>query len=163
MRTFTSAAEVEAAAGEHLGESAWRTITQEQVDLFADATDDHQWIHVDPQRATAGPFGATIAHGYLSLSLLAAFSGEIIAVEGVRMSINYGLDRVRFLTPVRVGSRVRSSADLITATPTDTGGPPANGGVAGGGGLRIAVRHTVEIEGEAKPALVADSLALLFW
>jgi acyl dehydratase len=150
MRTFTSAAEVEAAAGEHLGESAWRTITQEQVDLFADATDDHQWIHVDPQRATAGPFGATIAHGYLSLSLLAAFSGEIIAVEGVRMSINYGLDRVRFLTPVRVGSRVRSSADLITATPTDSG-------------LRIAVRHSVEIEGEAKPALVADSLALLFW
>ncbi|MEP7019282.1 MAG: MaoC/PaaZ C-terminal domain-containing protein, partial [Pseudonocardiales bacterium] len=83
MRTFTSAAEVEAATGEHLGESEWRTITQEQVDLFADATDDHQWIHVDPQRATAGPFGATIAHGYLSLSLLAAFSKEIIAVDGV--------------------------------------------------------------------------------
>jgi acyl dehydratase len=157
MRTFTSAAEVEAAAGEHLGESAWRTITQEQVDLFADATDDHQWIHVDPQRATAGPFGATIAHGYLSLSLLAAFSGEIIAIEGVRMSINYGLDRVRFLTPVRVGSKVRSSADLLSAKPTD------NGGIAGGAGLRIAVRHTVEIDGAAKPALVADSLALLFW
>jgi acyl dehydratase len=150
MRTFTSAAEVEAAAGDHLGESAWRTITQEQVNLFADATDDHQWIHVDPQRATAGPFGATIAHGYLSLSLLAAFSKEIITVEGVRMSINYGLDRVRFLTPVKVGARVRSSADLLTATPADSG-------------LRIAVRHTVEIEGEPKPALVADSLALLFW
>ena len=150
MRTFTSAAEVEAAAGDHLGESAWRTITQEQVNLFADATDDHQWIHVDPQRATAGPFGATIAHGYLSLSLLAAFSKEIIAVEDVRMSINYGLDRVRFLTPVTVGSRVRSSADLLTVTPTEAG-------------LRIAVRHTVEIEGEAKPALVADSLALQVW
>lgn len=151
MRTFASAGEVEAAAGEHLGESAWRAITQAQVNLFADATDDHQWIHVDPQRAADGPFGAPIAHGYLSLALLAAFSKEIIAVEGVRMSINYGLDRVRFLTPVRVGSRVRSSADLLTATPTNKGG-----------GLRIAVRHTVEIEGEAKPALVADSLALLF-
>jgi acyl dehydratase len=150
MRTFTSAAEVEAAVGEHLGESSWRTITQEQVNLFADATDDHQWIHVDPERATAGPFGATIAHGYLSLSLLAAFSLEVISTEGVQMAINYGLDRVRFLAPVRVGSRVRSSADLLTATPADAG-------------LRIAVRHTVEIEGEAKPALVADSLALLFW
>ena len=150
MRTFTSAAEVEAASGEHLGESSWRTITQEQVDLFADATDDHQWIHIDRQRAAAGPFGATIAHGYLSLSLLAAFSPEIIALEGVRMSINYGLDRVRFLTPVRVGSRVRSSADLLAATPSDAG-------------LRITVRHTVEIEGEAKPALIADALALLLW
>lgn len=150
MRTFTSAAEVEAATGEHLGESAWRTITQEQVDLFADATDDHQWIHIDRQRAAAGPFGATIAHGYLSLSLLAAFSPEIIAIEGIRMSINYGLDRVRFLSPVRVGSRVRSSADLLAVTPVD-------------GSLRIAVRHTVEIEDEVKPALVADALALLFW
>ncbi|MFN2518607.1 MAG: MaoC family dehydratase [Jatrophihabitantaceae bacterium] len=150
MRTFTSAAEVEAAAGEHLGESAWRTITQDQVNLFADATDDHQWIHVDPQRAATGPFGATIAHGYLSLALLAAFSREILAMDGVRMSINYGLDRVRFITPVHVGARVRSSADLLAATPGDAG-------------LRIAVRHTVEIEGEAKPALVADSLALLFW
>jgi len=150
MRTFTSAAEVEAAVGEHLGESSWRTITQEQVNLFADATDDHQWIHVDAERAAAGPFGATIAHGYLSLSLLAAFSPEIISIEGVRMSINYGLDRVRFVAPVRIGSRVRSSADLLGATPTDAG-------------LRITVRHTVEIAGEAKPALVADSLALLFW
>lgn len=150
MRTFTSAAEVEAAIGEHLGQSGWRTITQEQIDLFADATDDHQWIHIDPQRAADGPFGATVAHGYLSLSLLAAFSSEIIAIEGVRMSINYGLDRVRFLAPVRVASRVRSSADLLSAAQVDAG-------------LRIAVRHTVEIEGEAKPALVAESLALLFW
>jgi acyl dehydratase len=149
MRTFTSAAEVEAATGEHLGESAWRTVTQEQIDLFADATDDHQWIHVDPQRATAGPFGATIAHGYLTLSLLSAFSREIMAVEGVQMSINYGLDRVRFLTPVRVGSQVRSSADLLAAVP------------AGGGGLRVTVRHTVEIDGETKPAMVADSVALI--
>jgi acyl dehydratase len=150
MRTFTSAAEVEAAVGEHLGVSQWRTVTQGQVDQFADATDDHQWIHVDPVRAAAGPFGTTIAHGFLSLSLLSAFSPEIIAVEGLRMSINYGLDRVRFLTPVRVGSRVRSSADLLAAIQTDAG-------------LRITVRHTVEIAGEPKPALVAESLALLVW
>jgi acyl dehydratase len=150
MRRFTSAAEVEAAAGEHLGESAWRSINQNQITLFADTTDDQQWIHVDPERAAAGPFGAPIAHGFLILSLLAAFSAELIAVEGVRMSINYGLDRVRFLTPVRVGSRVRSSAELSAATPTDAG-------------LRVTVHHTVEIEGEPKPALVADSLALLVW
>jgi acyl dehydratase len=148
MRTFTSAAEVEAATGEHLGESEWRTVTQEQINLFADATHDHQWIHVDPERATAGPFGTTIAHGYLTLSLLPAFSREILAIEGVRMSINYGLDRVRFLTPVRVGSKVRSSADLLAVTRTE-------------GGLRITVRHTVEIDGETKPAMVAESLALI--
>jgi acyl dehydratase len=148
MRTFTSVAEVEAATGEHLSESEWRTVTQEQVDLFADATDDHQWIHVDPQRATAGPFGATIVHGYLTLSLLPAFSREIMAIEGARMLINYGLDRVRFLTPVRVGSKVRSSADLLAVNRTE-------------GGLRITVRHTVEIDGETKPAMVAESIALI--
>jgi len=150
MRRFASAEEILAAKGEPLGSSEWRTITQEQVNLFADATDDHQWIHIDPERAAAGPFGAPIAHGFLSLSLLAAFSPEIIAIDGVRMSINYGLDRVRFLTPVRVGSRVRSTADLLDAVATDSG-------------ARITVRHTVEIEGEPKPALVADSIALLFW
>jgi acyl dehydratase len=150
MRTFSSAAELEAAVGEHLGESKWRTITQEQINLFADATDDHQWIHIDQERAAAGPFGATIAHGYLSLSLITPFSSEIMTIEGLRMTINYGLDRVRFLTPVLVGSRVRSSADLLAATPT-------------GEGLRTAVRHTVEIDGGDKPALVAESLALYFW
>lgn len=150
MRSFADVGELRAAVGDSLGPSEWLTIDQKRVDGFADATDDHQWIHVDPQRAAAGPFGATIAHGYLSLALLAAFSAEIIAIDGVRMSINYGLDRVRFLTPVRVGARVRSSADLLAATPGDAG-------------LRISVRHTVEIDGEAKPALVAESLALLFW
>ena len=150
MRRFASAEEILAAKGEPLGSSEWRTITQEQVNLFADATDDHQWIHIDPERAAAGPFGAPIAHGFLSLSLLAAFSPEIIAIDDVRMSINYGLDRVRFLTPVRVGSRVRSTADLLDAVATDSG-------------ARITVRHTVEIEGEPKAALVADSIALLFW
>lgn len=163
MRKFASAAEVVAAKGEALGSSQWRTITQEQINLFADATDDHQWIHVDPVRAAAGPFGAPIAHGFLSLSLLAAFSPEIIAIDGVQMSVNYGLDRVRFLTPVRVDSRVRSNAELLDAVATDVGGAPAHEGVARRKGVRITVRHTVEIEGEAKPALVADSLALLFW
>jgi hypothetical protein len=148
-------------------------------------------IHIDPEKAAAGAFGAPIAHGFLSLSLLAAFSPEIIALEGVQMSVHYGLDRVRFLTPVRVNSRVRSTAELLDAIPTDFGGTPADevggppadevggppadegvagggvagggvagggvagGGVAGGEGVRITVRHTVEIEGEQKPALVA--------
>lgn len=150
MRTFSSPAEVEGAQGEPLGTSEWRTITQHQIDLFAEATDDHQWIHVDAERAATGPFGTTIAHGFLSLSLLAAFSQELIALEGVRMAVNYGLDRVRFLTPVPVGSRVRSSAELLAAVPTDAG-------------IRITVRHTVEIEAQSKPALVADAIAMLFW
>jgi len=105
---------------------------------------------VDLQRAAAGPFGTTIAHAYLSLSLLAAFTAEIIALDGVRMAVNYGLDRVRFLTPVRVGARVRSGADLLAATPVE-------------GGARIAVRHTVEIDGEPRPALVAEALSQLYW
>lgn len=150
MRTFRSPAEVEGAQGETLGTSAWRTISQHQINLFAEATGDHQWIHVDAERAGAGPFGATIAHGFLSLSLLAAFSQEIVTFEGVRMAVNYGLDRVRFLTPVRVGSRVRSNAELLAAVPTDAG-------------LRITVHHSVEIEAQPKPALVADAIALLFW
>ncbi len=150
MLTFTSAADFEAANGQHLGVSQWHTISQEQINLFADATEDHQWIHVDVERAAAGPFGATIAHGFLSLSLLAAFGPELYAVEGVRMAINYGLDRVRFLTPVLVGSRVRDSAELLDVVATD-------------GGVRVSIRHTVEIEGAPKPALVADAIVLFFF
>jgi acyl dehydratase len=150
MPVFHSPADVLAAVGEPLGTTEWRTITQDQINGFADATDDHQWIHVDAERAAAGPFGATIAHGYLTLSLLAAFSGELIRTEGLRMGINYGLDKVRFLTPVRVGSRVRANAELIDAREIE-------------GGVRTSTRFTVEIEGEAKPALVADSIAVLMW
>jgi acyl dehydratase len=150
MPTFTSAADFDALNGQHVGVSEWHTITQEQVNLFADATDDHQWIHVDTERAAAGPFGGTIAHGFLSLSLLAAFGPQIYTVEGATMAINYGLDRVRFLTPVRVGARVRDSADIVNVVPTD-------------GGVRVTMRHTVEIDGAPKPALVADAIVLFFF
>jgi acyl dehydratase len=150
MATFTGAADFEAVKGQHLGVSQWHTVSQEQVNLFADATNDHQWIHVDVERAAAGPFGGTIAHGFLSLSLLAAFGPELYTVEGARMAINYGLDRVRFLTPVRVGSRVRDSADVLDVVLTD-------------GGVRVTIRHTVEIEGAPKPALVADAIVLLYF
>jgi acyl dehydratase len=150
MRIFRSPEDVLGAVGEALGTTDWRTVSQDQIDLFADATDDHQWIHIDPERAAAGPFGATIAHGYLTLSLLAAFGKQLIAAEGAQMSVNYGLDKVRFLTPVRVGSRVRDTAELTDARAID-------------GGVRISIRHTVEIDGATKPALVADSLSLLVW
>lgn len=151
MRVFRNATELEQAKGEHLGYSNWRTITQDQVNRFAEATDDHQWIHVDPARAAQGPFGGTIAHGYLTLSLVSAFTPEIFTVEGLTMGINYGLDRVRFLAPVRVGARVRSGAELLDVVPN------------GETGVRITVRHTVEIEGESRPAMVADALAVLVW
>jgi acyl dehydratase len=150
MPTFASAADFEAAKGQHVGVSEWHTVTQEQVNLFAEATGDHQWIHVDVEKAAGGPFGGTIAHGFLSLSLLAAFGPEVYTVRGARMAINYGLDRVRFLTPVRVGARVRDSADIVDVVSTD-------------GGVRVTMRHTVEIDGAPKPALVADAIVLFFF
>jgi acyl dehydratase len=150
VRTFSSSDEIVAAKGQQLGTSEWHEITQDRVNLFADATGDHQWIHVDPEKAATGPFGATIAHGFLSLSLLPLFGPEIYATQGVTMGINYGLDKVRFVTPVRVGARVRDTAELIDAVATDKG-------------TRLIIRHTVEIENEPKPALVADMITLLFW
>jgi acyl dehydratase len=146
MRMFGSLEELAAAKGEHLGYSAWRTITQDQVNLFADATDE--WIHVDPERAVAGPFGKTIAHGYLTLSLAPSFGAEIYRVEGLRMGVNYGLDRVRFPSPVPVGSGVRGAVELVAV-------------VAAPQGVQILTRCTVEIEGQDKPACVAESRALL--
>src|SRR6516164_2248832 len=115
MRTFESVADLAAAAGETIGQSDWVTITQEDVNLFADATDDHQWIHVDPERAAAGPFGMTIAHGYLTLSLSNALLPEIVEVQGVSMGVNYGVGKVRFPAPVPVGSRIRATAELVAA------------------------------------------------
>ena len=112
MRSFTSLAEFAEAKGEHLGYSPWRDITQPQVNLFADATDDHQWIHVDPERAAESPFGGTIAHGYLTLALLPVFMTEIFSIGGLRMGINFGLNKVRFPSPVKVGARVRGGAEL---------------------------------------------------
>ena len=143
MRTFNGLDELATAVGEQLGESEWHEITQEQVNLFAEATGDHQWIHVDPERAKDGPFGQTIAHGYLTLSLLPVLVAEIYRVEGVSMGLNYGTNKVRFPAPVPVGSKVRASAQLVELSPIAIG-------------TQAVVRVTIEIEGGSKPACVAD-------
>ena len=146
MRTFTSAAELTAAQGGELGTSDWVTVTQEAVNLFADATGDHQWIHVDPERATKGPFGTTIAHGYMTLSLLPALMHTMYSVEGVKLAINYGLNKVRFPAPVPVGSRVRATSTLVNVEDL------------GNGAVQLTVSTAVEVEGSGKPACVAESL-----
>ncbi|GII01753.1 MaoC family dehydratase [Planobispora takensis] len=147
MRIFANVQELKAAVGEQFGPTEWRTVTQEQVNLFADATGDHQWIHVDVEAAAKGPFGGTIAHGYLSLSLLPSFMMELVRVDGLAMGINYGLDKVRFPTPVPVGSRVRARGELV-----DLKGTPS--------GYLSKLRMTVEVEGRDKPACVAETLSL---
>ncbi|WP_066953331.1 MaoC family dehydratase [Streptomyces lushanensis] len=149
-RIFTSAGELRAGVGEPLGHSDWLEIDQERIDLFAEATGDHQWIHVDPERAAAGPFGTTIAHGYLTLSLLPLFVPQIVQVENVRMGINYGTNKVRFPSPVPVGSRLRASAVLTEA-------------VEAGGGVQITTLVTVEREGAEKPACVAESVSRYYF
>jgi acyl dehydratase len=132
-------------SGTDLGYTEYRTITQDQVNLFADATDDHQWIHVDVERAKDGPFGRPIAHGFLSLSLAVPFWTELLDVKGVTMKVNYGLDRVRFPAPVAVGSRVRMRAIVAEVAQIP-------------GGYQISVDQTIEIEGESKPAVAARGL-----
>lgn len=135
------------AAGQHLGHSPWVRVTQEQVNLFADATDDHQWIHVDPERAANGPFGATIAHGFLSLSLLPSFLRQIYTVQGLRMGVNYGLNKVRFPAPVKVGAKLRAGAELVSAEPTERG-------------LLSTIKVTVEAKDVPAPVCVAEFLTL---
>src|ERR1700742_5248579 len=130
-------------AGTHLGYSDYVEITQERINTFADATGDHQWIHVDVDRAAAGPFGAPIAHGYLTLSLVIPLFGNLLRIEGTRMGVNYGLEKVRFPNPVRVGSRIRLAAKAADVTEVSDGV------------LQLTCDFTVEIEGEAKPACVA--------
>ncbi|MET7418156.1 MaoC family dehydratase [Dactylosporangium sp. NPDC005555] len=149
MRTFANAGELLAAVGEVLGHSEWREITQEQINLFAEATGDHQWIHVDAERAAAGPFGTTIAHGFMSLSLLPVLVSGVYRVEGSRMGINYGLDKVRFPAPLPVGSKVRATVQLLTADDI------------GEGWLQLKNKVTVEREGQEKPVCVAESLTRL--
>jgi acyl dehydratase len=144
---FETPAALEKAVGQRLGESAWLEVTQDRVDLFADATDDHQWIHVDPERARGGPFGAPIAHGYLTLSLVSRFLPEIVEVKGISMGVNYGVDRVRFPAPVKVGARIRGVGELLEAERQKDGS------------VQAKVRVTVEIEGGAKPACVAETLS----
>jgi acyl dehydratase len=138
--------EVKAAVGRHLGTSDWLEITQERIDRFADATGDHQWIHVDAERAAAGPFGTTIAHGYLTLSLSNALLPDIVEVQGVSMGVNYGVGKVRFPAPVPVGSRIRATAELVAADDV-------------AGGVQTTVLITVELEGSEKPACVIESLS----
>jgi len=147
---FNTPAELRAAVGKQLGSSEWLTIEQDRVNLFADATGDHQWIHVDPERAKAGPFGACIAHGYLTLSLVNMFLPQIIEVRGVRMGVNYGADKVRFPAPVPVGSRVRGSGELVSAEEVK------------GGAVQAVVRVTVEIEGGDRPACVVDTISRFY-
>jgi acyl dehydratase len=145
MATFNSAAELKAAVGKHLGHSEWLRIDQKRIDQFAEATGDHQWIHVDPERAKAGPFGATIAHGYLTLSITNNFLPSLVQVPTAKLGINYGANKVRFPAPVKVGSRVRCGAELLEASDVP-------------GGVQVIVRISVEVEGSDKPGCVVESI-----
>ena len=148
MRVFNSLDEVAAASGEVLGTSDWLTIDQERVDQFAEATGDHQWIHVDVERAAAGPFGGTIAHGYLTLSLVPFLGSQVFALDTPGAKLNYGVNKVRFPSPVRVGSRVR--AQVAVGEIVDVAA-----------GKQMTLRYTIEIEDEPKPACVAETVVLL--
>lgn len=145
MTTTVAYDDVAGLAGTDLGWTDWLEVTQDRVNRFADATDDHQWIHVDPERAKDGPFGGAIAHGFLSLSLTVKFWSELFDVTGVSTRVNYGLDKVRFVSPVRVGARVRMNAVIDEVTEVR-------------GGYQFAVDQTIEIEGGDKPAVVARGL-----
>ncbi len=141
--------ELKALVGTHLGYSDYHTVTQDEVNLFADATGDHQWIHVDPERAAAGPFGHTIAHGYFTLSLVPLLTGGLLKLDGVTMGVNYGSNKVRFTSPVPVGSDVRAGATLAAVDEV-------------AGGVQIAMDVVVEIKGSEKPACVAQTLSRLY-
>ena len=145
---FANPGELLDAVGRETGPGEWFEIDQARIEAFADATSDHQWIHLDAERAAAGPFGTTVAHGYLTLSLLPALSAGLLQVDGLGMAVNYGLDKVRFIQAVPSGSRVRVSAVITDAVETPIG-------------IRLHQRVTVEIEGHDKPALVAETIALL--
>ena len=144
---FNHPSELKESVGKQLGVSEWLEIDQARIDTFADATGDHQWIHVDPDRAKDGAFGSTIAHGYLTLSLVNKFLPEIIDVRGISMGVNYGSDRLRFPAPVPVGSRIRGSAELIKVED------------AKGNAVQSTVRVTVEIEGSDRPACIIDTIS----
>ncbi len=145
MRIFKGIDELAAAVGEKLGTSDWVVLEQDRINTFADATGDHQWIHVDAEKAARGPFGGTIAHGLLTLSLLPTFRSQIYEVEGVSMAINYGLDKVRFPSRVPVGAKLRGHAQLVEVIPLDAA-------------VQVKLSTTIEIEGESKPACVVESI-----
>ncbi|SUZ63231.1 uncharacterized protein METZ01_LOCUS16085, partial [marine metagenome] len=143
---YASPDELPGAVGTHLGHGDWITVDQDRIDLFAEATGDHQWIHVDSEKAAAGPFGATIAHGYLTLALTNQMLPDLVRVDGISMGINYGTNKVRFPSPVVVGSRVRGGAELIQVDEVS-------------GGYQAVIRITVEVEGSDRPACVVDSVS----
>lgn len=145
MKTFATLAELQHLLGKDIGISEWIEVTQERIQLFADATGDQQWIHVDPERAKAGPFGTTIAHGFMTLSLLPEMSASAFAVADVRMGVNYGLNRVRFPAPVPAGSRLRGHFRLAKFEPLE-------------GGAQLTIEVTMEREGSDKPVCVAESV-----
>ena len=146
MRTIASLADLPALVGQEVATSDWITVTQEQVNLFADATGDHQWIHVDVEKAKAGPFGGPIAHGFLTLSLLPKFFANALEIGGTRMGVNYGLNKVRFTAPVPVGSRLRARLTLLACEPIENDG------------VQMTWKVSVEREGSDKPVCVAESL-----
>ena len=150
-RCFDSVDSVLAAVGTDLGTTDWVTVTQERINTFADATGDHQWIHVDPERAKDGPFGACVAHGYLTLSLANLFLPQLLTYQRLKMGVNYGCDKVRFPAPVKVGSRVRGRGEVVAAEPVK------------GDGVQVTVRISVEIEGTDKPGCVVDTISRLYF
>lgn len=147
---FNGPSEILDNVGRDLGYSDWLEITQERIDTFADATGDHQWIHVDPERAKDGPFGSTIAHGYLTLSLVNYFLPQLVTVENISMGVNYGLDRVRFPSPIPVGSKIRAKGELVKADEMK------------GGAVQCVVRVTIEVQGSDRPACIADTISRFF-
>lgn len=148
--TVVSFDEAPSLTGQDLGHSEWRTVTQGMVNMFADATDDQQWIHTDPERAKDGPFGGAIAHGFLTLSMIIPFWGELLDVTGVTTKVNYGLDKVRFTSPVKVGSRIRMNAVVKEVTEVK------------GNGLHLVADGTIEIEGQERPAVVASFITRFY-
>ena len=150
MQVFTTFDQLSEAVGKSFGNTDWLEVTQERVDAFADATGDHQWIHVDVAKAEAGPFGGTIAHGYLTLSLIPYFAPQLFTLETPGARLNYGVNKVRFPNPVKVGSRIRASAEIAEVTDV-----PA--------GKQMVTRYVIEIEGEDKPACVAETVVLLLF
>lgn len=149
MKHFAKLQQLQAQIGQEIGLSDWITVEQKRIDQFAEATGDHQWIHVDPERAAAGPFGKTIAHGYLTLSLANLFLPEIMRVENVSMGVNYGCEKVRFPAAVPVGSRLRGGGEVISAEAVK-------------GGVQVVVRMMIEIEGSERPACVIDTISRFF-
>lgn len=148
VRTINGIDELEALVGQELGKSDWFTVDQQRINEFADATDDHQWIHIDAEKAQAGPFGSTIAHGFLTLSLLPMFGAQIVDITGMKMKINYGLNKVRFPQPVPVNSKLRDTVVLTEVVRKESG-------------TQVVMTHTIDIEGADRPACVAEAVSIM--